>query len=122
MEGEIVYGDAYVHTTTRTEHDRGRGIAGAHRANECDTVAADVPDAAASLDTSNAKANRDVLEGLDATRYAQLPPPTTQPGILGVYYLFYQLNPTAVTFASPTPPPFSGTQNDTSYTRVNDRG
>jgi len=85
------------------------------------TVAADVPDAAA-LDTSNAKANRDVLEGLDATRYAQPPPPTTQPGILGVYYPFYQLNPTAVTFASPTPPPFSGTQNDTSYTRVNDRG
>ena len=85
-------------------------------------VAADVPDTAAALDTSNSKANRDVLEGLDATRYAQPPPATTQPGILGVYYPFYQLNPTAVTFASPTPPPFSGTQNDNSYTRANDRG
>jgi len=86
------------------------------------TVAADVPDAAAAFDTSNSKQSRDVLEGVDATRYAQPPPPTTQPGILGVYYPFYQLNPTAVTLASPTPPPFSGTQNDNGYTRANDRG
>ena len=85
-------------------------------------VSADVPDAAAANDNSNAKANWTVPEGLDATRYAQPPPPTARQGILGVYYPFYQLNPTAVTYSSPTPPPFAGVQEDHSAQRFDEHG
>lgn len=63
-------------------------------------------------DSSGGK-NRDVLEGLDATRFAQPPPPSPPPGIIGGYYPFYTSSQVLTTPPpTPTQPPFSGTQGD----------
>ncbi len=59
------------------------------------------------------KSNRDVLEGLDATRFAQPPPPTPPLGIIGGYYPFYTSGQSLTTPPPmPTQPPFAGTQSD----------
>lgn len=83
------------------------------------TVAADGQPAGETPDANtNTKANRDVREGLDATRYAQPPPLTPPPGILGDYYPFHTASRILTTPPPvPTPPPFSGTQSDNNSIR-----